>query len=72
MPSPAALAPEVVDSKRLQHLPLVGATLQEREECLRQHQQDPGPNRGATIRAMRPDVHRVPRSARERPGGHGS
>ena len=27
---------------------------------------------GATIRAIRPDVHRVPRSASERPGGHWS
>ena len=29
MPSPAPLAPEVVDIKRLHHLPLVGATLRE-------------------------------------------
>ena len=46
MPSPAPLAPEVVDIKRL-HLPLVGATLRELEEFLRQHQQDPGPNSGS-------------------------
>ena len=29
MPSPAPLAPEVVDIKRLHHLPLVGATPRE-------------------------------------------
>jgi hypothetical protein len=29
MPSPAPLAPEVVDIKRLHQLPLVGATLRE-------------------------------------------
>jgi len=29
MPSPAPLAPEVVDIKRLHYLPLVGATLRE-------------------------------------------
>ena len=44
MPSPAPLAPEVVDIKRLHHLPLVGARLRELEEFLRQNQQDPGPN----------------------------
>ena len=47
MPSPAPLAPEVVDIKRLHHLPLVGATLRELEEFLRQNPQDPGPNSGS-------------------------
>jgi hypothetical protein len=47
MPSPASLAPEVVDIKRLHRVPLVGATLRELEEFLRQNQQDPGPNSGS-------------------------
>jgi hypothetical protein len=47
MPSPAPLAPEVVGIKRLRHSPLVGATLRECEELLRQHQQGPGPNSGS-------------------------
>jgi hypothetical protein len=47
MPSPARLAPEVVDITRLHDLPSVGATLRELEEFLRQHQQDPGPNSGS-------------------------
>jgi hypothetical protein len=47
MPSPAPLAPEVMDIKRLHLLPLVGATLREIEEFLRQNQQDPGPNNGS-------------------------
>ena len=47
MPSPAPLVPEVVDIKRLHHLPLVGATLREFENFLRQNQQGPGPNSGS-------------------------
>ena len=47
MPSPAPLAPEVVDIERLHPLPSVGATLRELEEFLCQNQRDPGPNRGS-------------------------
>ena len=57
-------------------IPSSDVALRELEEFLRQHQQDPGPHSGkgalrrrsrggATIRAIRPDVHRVPRSASE-------
>jgi len=47
MPSPAPLAPELVEVKRWHCVPGVGATRWELAECLRQHQQDPDPNGGS-------------------------
>lgn len=53
-------------------IPSLDVALRELEAFLRQKQQLPVRTAGATIRAIRPDVHRVLRSASERPGKHWS